>query len=223
VADRDEILTFLGLPTDASLWEIESAYLQRRQSARERLQTGDESARVELALIEQAYDRLIGAASQAGARTALETRPEPDEGEAGEAALPPPAFARLRTPAWWESYLALLATVVSLGLAVWVVTYLPHVFADGGFLLPVGVLAASGALAVGASLLAQGELRVSERADYLRDRGLEPPRDSVAFRGSIARVADIFARGARWLIALVFIGLVICNFHAMHDHWRLFR
>jgi len=60
MSDRDEILAYLGLPAGATFSEIEQAYIRRCNSASERLAAGDESARVELAVLEEVYGRLTG-------------------------------------------------------------------------------------------------------------------------------------------------------------------
>ncbi|MGC9973909.1 MAG: hypothetical protein ABSC36_00785, partial [Gaiellaceae bacterium] len=130
MSNRDEILAFLGLPADATLFEIEQAFAGRRKSASERLAAGDESVRVELAALSEAYARLTG--------RSLDRQETSSSASSGAASTVIPDEPHLRPPAWWESYLALLLSLASVTALVTLAAYLPHIYRKGGFLIPLG-------------------------------------------------------------------------------------
>jgi hypothetical protein len=213
MSDRDEILVYLGLPAGATFYEIEQAYIRRCNSASERLAAGDESARVELAVLKEVYGRLTGrslvrqetgsSARSAAASTGVSEEP------------------RLRNPAWWECYLALLLSLASVTAFVVLVTYLPHVYRKGGFLIPLGLIVSCGLLSVLATMLSEAELQQGGRARILERRGLDTERESVRLRFHVARIATLLSRTVRWLIVPAVIVAIFFNFASLSGRWSL--
>ncbi|MGD0273602.1 MAG: J domain-containing protein [Gaiellaceae bacterium] len=219
MTDREEILAFFGLPTDATLFEIERAYSLRYVSANDRLASGDESARVELAALKEAYERLSGHndARQSLRAPRIEGYPV---GRTG-VELAPPIGPRLREPAWWECYLSFLLALGSLAVLAGLIAYLPHVYHRGGFLLPLGALVLSAILSIAATMLAEGELQHGLRTGLLEHRGLDAEHQSVRLRGRVARVSSVLSRAVRWLLPLALIATVLLNFASLSGHWSL--
>lgn len=213
MSDRDEILAYLGLPVGATFSEIEHAYIRRCNSASERLAAGDESARVELAVLKEVYGRLAGrsfvrqetgsSARSAAASTGVSEEP------------------RSRNPAWWECYLALLLSLASVTAFVVLVTYLPHVYRKGGFLIPLGLIVSCALLSVLATMLSEAELQQGGRARILERRGLGTERESVRLRFHVARIATLLSRTVRWLIVPALIVTLFFNFASLSGRWSL--
>lgn len=213
MSDRDEILAYLGLPADATFYEIEQAYIRRCNSASERLVAGDESARVELAVLKEVYGRLTGRSpdlpgtgSSARGGTVSAARPEE---------------LHLRTPAWWECYLALLFSLASVAALVVLIAHLPHVYRKGGFLIPLGLIASGALLSILGSMLAEGEFRHGRRAYMLEKKGLDSGRESVRLRFHVARIAILLSRTVRWLIVPALIVVMFFNFASLSGRWSL--
>ena len=219
MSDRDELLAFLGLRPDATLFEIESAYSLRYVSANDRLAAGDESARVELATLKEAYERLSG---RSGTQQSLRM-PQVEGHLAGRTGVEqaPPIDPHLRNPAWWECYLSFLLALGSVAVLAGLISYLPHVYHKGGFLIPLGALVLSAILSVAATMLAEGELQQGIRARLLERRGLDAEHESVRLRGRVARVSSVLGRAVRWLIPLALIATVLLNFASLSGHWSL--
>ena len=219
MTDRDEILAFLGLPADATLFEIERTYSLRYVSARDRLARGDESARVELAVLKEAYERLSGGRKARQTPVALQV-----EGDAvGRTGVEqaPPIEPHLREPAWWECYLSFLLALGCLAALVGCIAYLPHVYRKGGVLLPLGALVLSALLSIAATMLAEGELQQALRTRFLERKGLDVERESPRLRGRVARVSSVLSRTVRWLIPVALIATVLLNFAALSGRWSL--
>lgn len=219
MASRDENLAYLGLSAGATLAEIERAFAFRYASASERLSAGDESARVELAVLEQAYERLTGLST---VRPPL--RMPPGEGYGvGRTGLEnaPPTGPHLREPAWWECYLSLLLALASAAALAGLVAYLPHVYRKGGALIPLGALALSAILSIAATMLAEGELEQGVRAGFLDRKGLGAGYEAVRLRGRVARVSSVLSRAVRWLIPVALFTLVLLNFASLSGRWSL--
>jgi hypothetical protein len=217
--DRDEILAFLGLPTDATLFEIERAYSLRYVSVSNRLAGGDESARVELGVLEEAYARLSGGN---GARHSLRA-PQIEGYPVGRTGLEqaPAIDPHLRKPAWWECYLSFLLALGSLAALAGLIAYLPHVYHKGGFLYPLGALVLSAFLSIVATMLAEGELQHGLRAGFLERKGLEAGYESVRLRRRVARFSSVLSRAVRWLIPVALIATALLNFASLSGHWSL--
>jgi len=221
MTDRDETLAFLGLRADATLLEIERAYSLRYVSARDRLVGGDESARVELAVLKEAYERLSGGREARQTLRAPQVEGYPVGRTGVEEA--PPIDPHLREPAWWECYLSFLLALGSLAALAGLIAYLPHVYHKGGFLIPLGALVLSAFFSIAATMLAEGELQFAVRADLLERRGLDAGHESVRLRGRVARVSSVLSRAVRWLIPLALIATVLLNFAALSGRWSLRR
>lgn len=217
MTDRDEILAFLGLRADATLFEIEQAYSLRYVSVNDRLASGDESARVELAVLKQAYEGLMGGG---GALPSLK-KPEIEGHLIGRTGVEqaPPIDAHLRQPAWWECYLSFLLALGSLAALAGLIAYLPHVYRKGGFLIPLGALVLSAILSIAATMIAEGELEQYVRAGLIERRGLETGHESVRLRGHVARVASVLSRAVRWLVPLALVATVLLNFASLSGRW----
>ena len=217
MTDRDEILAFLGLRADATLFEIEQAYSLRYVSVNDRLASGDESARVELAVLKQAYEGLMGGG---GALPSLK-KPEIEGHLIGRTGVEqaPPIDSHLRQPAWWECYFSFLLALGSLAALTGLIAYLPHVYRKGGFLIPLGALVLSAILSIAATMIAEGELEQYVRAGLLERRGLEAGHESVRLRGHVARVASVLSRAVRWLVPLALIATVLLNFASLSGRW----
>ncbi|MGD0166356.1 MAG: hypothetical protein ABSC51_03585 [Gaiellaceae bacterium] len=217
MSERDETLAFLGLSSGASLAEIERAFVWRRAAARDRLAAGDESARVELAALEQAYERFFyPGASRGGAS-------QPQSGATGEDGIEyaPAAQSRLRTPAWWESYLSLIVALASVAVLARLVADLPHVYSKGGFLAPLALVVISAVLSIAAAMLAEAELRVGRRDRFLERKGLDAQHEFVRLRLHAARIANLLSRAVRWLVVAAFIATVLLNFASLSGRWSL--
>lgn len=218
---REEILAYLGLSADATLADIERAYAFRYGSASERLAAGDESARVELAVIKEAYEYLTGLSavrqplrspSVAGygvGRTGVENAP--------------PIDSHLRDPAWWECYLSLLLALGSAAALAGLIAYYPHVYHKGGVLIPLGALVLSAILSIAATMLAKGELEQDVRAGFLERKGLDAGREPVRLRGLVARTSSALSRTVRWLIPVALLVTVLLNFASLSGRWSLRR
>jgi hypothetical protein len=184
------------LRTDATLFEIERAYSVRYASVSNRLAGGDESARVELAVLEEVYERLRGGS---GARQSL--RAPQIEG-----------YAVGRTGLEQAPLIDPLAGLIA---------YLPHVYRKGGFLYPLGALVLSAFLSIAATMLAEGELQHGIRAGFLERKGLEGGYESVRLRRRVARVSSVLSRAVRWLIPLAVVATALLNFASLSGHWSL--
>jgi hypothetical protein len=216
---RDEILAFLGLRTDATQFEIERAYALRYASVSNRLVGGDESARADLGVLEEAYERLSGGN---GVRQSLRA-PRIEGHPVGLTGLEqaPPSDSYLRNPAWWECYLSFLLALGSLAALAGLIAYLPHVYRKGGFLLPLGALVLSALLSIAATMLAEGELQHGARAGFLERKGLDAGYESVRLRRRVARVSSVLSRAVRWLVPLALIATALLNFASLSGHWSL--
>ncbi len=212
MSDRDEILAYLGLSAGATFSEIEHAYIVRCNSAGERLAAGDESARVELAVLKEAFGQLVGRSDR------LEGSPGARSAASSAAVLAEP---HLRAPAWWECYLALLLALASIAALATLVAYLPHVYHNGGFLIPLALTVSAALLSIVASMLSEAELRQGRRMRILRNRGIESGGWSALLRFHVARVATVLSRGARWLIVPALIATVFLNFASLSGHWSI--
>jgi len=211
MSDRDEILAYLGLPADATFFEIEQAYIRRCNSASERLAAGDESARVELAVLREVYGRLSGRGpdrqeTSSSVRSTAVSTGMPEEVHA-------------HAPAWWECYLSLLFSFVSVGVFVVLVAYLPHVYRTGGFLIPLGSIVSCALFSIFATMLAESELQQDRRVRMLERRGLESERESVSLRFYAAWLANLLSRTVRWLIVPALIVTVFLNFASLSGRW----
>jgi hypothetical protein len=210
MSDRDEIIAYLGLPTGATFSEIEQAYIRRCTSASERLAAGDESARVELAAIEEVFGRLTGRSIDRR-ETSLSGR--------GAASTVLPEEPHLRSPAWWECYLALLLSLAAVAALATLIAYLPHVYREGGFLIPFGLIISGALLSILATMLAETEFRYGRRAHMLERKGLDTGRESVRLRFHAARIATSLSRAVRWLIVPALIATMFCNFASLSGRW----
>ena len=213
MSDRDEILAYLGLPAGAAFSEIEHAYIVRCNSASERLRAGDESARVELAVLEEVYGRLTGRSLGRGGTSSTVRSATPSAATLEE--------THLRAPAWWECYLSLLTALASVAAFVTLVAYLPHVYRKGGFLIPLALILSCALLSILASMLAEAEFRQGRRAWMLERRGLDSESESVRLRFHVARIAILLSRTVRWLIVPVVIVTVFFNFASLSGRWSL--
>lgn len=219
MTDRDEILFFLGLPAGATLVEIERAYALRYVSASERLAAGDESARVELAALKEAYERLSGRSGARWSRSVPGTEGySVDRLGAGQSL---PGDSGPRMPAWWECYLSFLLALGSLATFAGLIAYFPHVYRKGGFLIPLGALVLSAFLSIAATMLAEGELQHGVRVGILERRGLDIGYETPRLRGRVARAANLLSRGVRWLVPLGLIATVMLNLASLTGHWSL--
>jgi hypothetical protein len=201
MSDRDEILSYLGLSAGATFSEVEHAYIVRCNSLSERLAAGDESARVELAALEETFGRYSG------------------RSPAGSVVVP--GETHLRAPAWWECYLALLVALASVAALAALIAYLPHVYDKGGFLIPLALIAAAGLLSVMATMLAEAELRQGRRIRILRNKGLDTGDRPALLRFQAARAATLLSRGVRWLIVPALIATMFVNFASLSGHWSI--
>jgi len=219
MADREENLAYLGLSADATLAEIKRAYAFRHASASERLAVGDESARIEVAALEEAYERLTGLSVVQQPLRA----PQIEGYGIGRTGLEnaPPIDLHLREPSWWECYLSFLFALGSAAVLAGLIAYLPRVYHRGGFLIPLGALALSAILSIAATMLAEGELEQGVRAGFLDRKGLGAGHRSVRLRGRVARVSSVLSRAVRWLIPLALIATVMLNFASLSGHWSL--
>lgn len=213
MSDRDEILAYLGLPAGATFSEIEQAYIRRCNSASERLAAGDESARVELAVLKEVYGRLTG--------RSLDRQETSSSVRSAAASTVMPEELRSRAPAWWECYLSLLFSLASVAALVVLVAYLPHVYRKGGFLIPLALIVSCALLSIVATMLAETELRQSRRVRMLERRGLDTERESVRLRFHVARIATLLSRTVRWLIVPALIVTVFFNFASLSGRWSL--
>ena len=211
MSNRDEITAYLGLPAEASFSEIEHAYIVRCNSLSERLAAGDESARVKLAALEEAFGRLTG-------RTSPSEGSPLARGGISSAAASEETYSR--APAWWECYLALLCALASAALLGALIAYLPHVYHKGGFVIPLAMIVSSALLAIFGTMLAEGELRHGRRLRILRDRGLGCGR-SGRIRYQAARLASILSRCERWLVVPALIVTVFLNFASLTGRWSI--
>jgi hypothetical protein len=208
---RDEIIAYLGLPAGSTFLEIEQAYLQRRDSASERLATGDESARVELAVLEEAYGRLTGRRS--GQREAGSSVRSTD------IAADMPDEVHLRSPVWWECYLGFLLSIASVAAFVALIADLPHVYRKGGFLIPLGLIALSLLLSIFATMFSEAEFRQDRRAHVLEKRGFESGRETVRLRYYVSGIATLLSRTMRWLLGPALLVTLFLNFASLKGHY----
>jgi hypothetical protein len=218
--DRDEALAFLGLPAGAGLSEIVRAYAGRSAAAGARLSAGDESARVELAALSEAYERLTGRSP--GRRPSRLAQNEGGAERTGTGQMSP-APARQRTPAWWESYLSLLLALASLAAFVVLVVYLPHVYRKGGVLVPLGLLTLALFLSIVATMVAAVELRYGFLGSLFESGELDSGFGQVLLRRRVARIANLLSRIVRWLVVLGLIATVFLNFASLSGRWSLRR
>ena len=208
MSDREQILAYLGLPTDATFSEIEHAYIVRCNSVSERIVAGDESARVELAALRDAFGRLSGRA---------------DSQEVGSSAAGSAAGLReahLRAPAWWQCYLSLLLALASVAALATLGAYLPHAYRKGGFLIPLALIVAAALLSIVATMLAEAELQRGRRMRLLIKKGGESG-GSAPLRFQAARAAALLSRSVRWLIPLALIVTLFLNFASLSGHWSI--
>jgi hypothetical protein len=209
MSSRDEILAYLGLPLTATFSEIEHAYLVRTNSVQERLAAGDESARVELAVLEEAFGRLTGRG------------PGRREGKVGvDAAVGLAATLEephLRPPSWWECYLALIVALASVAALVALIAFLPHVYRDGGFRIPLALILSSALLSIVGTMLCDAQLQEGRRINILRNRGIDSGGRSV-LRFHVARIASVLSRYVRWLIGPALIVTLFLNFASLTRH-----
>jgi hypothetical protein len=213
MSDRDEIIAYLGLPAGATFSEIEHAYIERCNSAGERLVAGDESARVELAALKEAFGRLTGRTSEQ-----LEGRASA-YGRVGSAAAP--AELHLRAPAWWECYLSLLVALASAVALAALIADMPHIYRKGSFLYPFALIVSAALLSTIATMLADAELRQGQRIHLLRSRGLDSGDGTPLLRFHVARIATYIGRGVRWLIGPAFLVTMFLNFASLTGHYSL--
>jgi hypothetical protein len=213
MSDRDEILAYLGLPAGATFSEIEQAYIRRCNSASERLAAGDESARVELAVLKEVYGRLVG--------RSLDRQEKSSSVRSAGTSTAMPEEQHSRAPAWWECYLALLFSLASVAALVVLIAYLPHVYRKGGFLIPLGLIASGALLSILGSMLAETEYRQGRRAYMLERKGLDTGRESVHLRFNVARIAALLSRTVRWLIVPALIVTMFFNFASLSGRWSL--
>ncbi len=212
MSDRDEILAYLGLPADATFSEIEHAYIVRCNSADERLAAGDESARVELVALKQAFGRLTG-------RTPTQLE-ESMRGRVGSP-VPPEEVLHLRAPAWWECYLSLLFALASVAALAILIAYLPHVYHEGGFLIPLALILSAALLSILGTMLSEGELEQGRRMRVLRRRGVASGDGLALFHFQIARAAALLSRTVRWLAVPALIATVFLNFASLSGRWSV--
>lgn len=215
--ERDRLLSFLGLQAGASASEIASAYASRSVDAEERLAAGDESARVELAVLMEAYERLTGRKAVTVSHLSV---PRPTAG-ATTGALAASESAAAGAPNWWEAYLSLLLTLCSataLGLAI---AYMPRIYDQGGFLAPGLLLLVGGLLSIAASVTAERELQHGLRRRLLGSRGVSNAQDLALFRWRLAWLSSLISRTVRWLIVLALIAVVLLNFASLSGRWSL--
>jgi hypothetical protein len=213
MSDRDEILAYLGLPAGATFSEIEHAYIVRCNSASERLTAGDESARVELAVLEEVYGRLTG--------RSLDRKGTSSTVRSTATSAATLEETHLRATAWWECYLSLLFALASVTAFVVLVAYLPHVYRKGGILIPLALILSCALLSILATMLAETEFRQGRRARILERRGLDTERESVRLRFHVARIAILLSRTVRWLIVPALIVIVFFNFASLSGRWSL--
>ncbi len=204
MSEREQLLGFFGLSAGASLQEIVNAYSERAGAAAERLRDGDESARVELEVLREAYERLTG------------RKPGVVVSNATAAAEYGP-----RVPAWWESYLSLVAAFCSLALLVAVFTYFPHIYKEGGFAYPLALLLLAAAFSVVATMAAEGELQYGGRGRFLSAKGIETREGPVLVRWRVAWLSSLFSRAVRWLIVASLVAVVLLNFASLSGRWSL--
>jgi hypothetical protein len=202
---RDEIIAYLGLPAEADLFEIEHAYIARCNSLSERLSAGDESARVELVALEEAFGRLMGYPSPPGGSPLA-------RGGISSAAASAETYSR--APAWYECYLALLCALASAALFGALIAYLPHVYHKSGFAIPLAMIASSALLSIFGTILAEGEFRQGQRMRILHNRGLGGDRRGRV-RYQAARLATILGRYERWLIVPALVVTLFLNFASL--------
>jgi hypothetical protein len=217
MSDREDLLAFFGLPSDAGLLEIERVYNERSALASDRLDAGDESARIELAALKEAYERLTGRGPvphQERAPVTWSATATP--GRVGQAS---PAESHLVSSSWWEAYLSLLFAIASLVALGALGMHLPHVYRHGGFLVPLGLLALSGALSVVATIAAEGELR-RRRSGHLLARGSHG-RAPFSLRAQVAWASSLLSRTVRWLIVPGLIAIIFLNFASLSGRWSL--
>jgi len=212
MSDRDEILAYLGLPAGATFSEIEHAYIVRCNSADERLAAGDESARVELVALKETFGRLTGRAPDQLEQTM--------RGRVGSAA-PPEEIVHLRATAWWECYLSLLFALAAVAAFAALIAYLPHVYHEGGFLIPLALLASAALLSIVGTMLSEAELEQGRRIRILRMRGVESGGSAALLRFHVARVASILSRAVRWLTVPALIVTVLLNFASLSGRWTI--
>jgi hypothetical protein len=215
MSDTDEILAFLGLSAGANLSEVERVFAWRRASARDRLAAGDESARVELAALEQAYERFHGRAMNQGKASQARSGMA-DQGGTGHALA---TQSHLRTPAWWESYLSLIVALASVAALAVLAVDLPHVYRKGGFLIPLALVALTALLSIAATMLAEGELQLGQRSRFLERKGLDAQHESVRLRLHVARISSLLSRIARWLVFPALVVTVLLNFASLSGRW----
>jgi hypothetical protein len=209
---RDEIANYLGLPADATFYEIEHAYIVRCNSAGERLAAGDESARVELAALKEAFGRFSG-------RTPAQL--EESLRAQGISSTVAPAEMHLQPPAWWECYLSLLVALGSVAALAALIVRLPHLYHEGGFLIPLAFLVSAALLSIVGTMLSEAQLAQGRRIRMLRNRGLESEGGSELLDFQVARVASILSRTVRWLIVPALIVTVFLNFASLSGHWSI--
>ena len=213
MSDRDEILAYLGLPAGSTFLEIEQAYIRRCNSASERLRAGDESARVELAALEEVYGRLTGRSA--------DRRETSSSVRGADTSTAMPEELHMRAPAWWECYLALLFSLASVAALIVLIAYLPHIYRKGAFLIPLGLIASFALLSILATMLAEAEYRQGRRAWMLERKGLDTGRESVHLRFHVARIAFLLSRTVRWLIVPALVVTVFFNFASLSGRWSL--
>jgi hypothetical protein len=109
--------------------------------------------------------------------------------------------------------IASVVALISLGM------HLRHVYQHGGFLVPLGLLALSGAFSVVATIAAEGELR-RRRASRLMARSSHGRRP-FSLRGQIAWTSNLLGRTVRWLLVPGLIAIVFLNFASLSGRWSL--
>jgi hypothetical protein len=214
MSERDETLAFLGLRAGASLLEIEDAFSRRYRSAGDRLAAGDESARVELAVLRRAYEELVGRSPGPPEVGAPPSRSGP-VGLIGDAAI------EIERPHWGAAYLAFVFAAGSVALLTELAVRLPHIYHEGGFLIPLALIVSSLVCSVLATILAENELRYGKRARLLRRKGLEAPEGWVSMRFYAAYLASVFSRATRWLAVPALFATVFLNFASLSGRWSL--
>jgi hypothetical protein len=211
--EREDNLAFLGLGASATPLEIESAFSSRYRAAGERLAAGDESARVELAVLRRAYESLMGRSAVPADIVAPEWGRPVD--------LTRDIAVDVETPSWWAGYLAFLLSGCSVAFLVELAIRLRHIYHYGGFLVPFAFIVASLVFSILATMLAENEYRYGKRARLVRRKGLEPVAGWVSVRFYFAALASMFGRLARWLCLPALFATVFLNFASLSGRWSL--
>jgi len=213
MSDRDEILTYLGLPAGATFSEIEHAYIVRSNSLNERLVNGDESARVELAALTRVFGRLAG--------RSLEPQEDGSRDRSSTGLTTPREEMQLDAPAWWKCYLGLLVALASVAALASLIAYLPHVYHKGGVLIPLALIVSAALLSIVATMFSEAELRHGRRERTLRNRGIGAGGRSARLRFRTARAATVLSRSVRWLIVPALVATAFLNFASLSGHWSV--